>query len=117
MAVGKTDTTAPDGDRPDAAGEPAQNGAPAKPDKAAKKPKAGQVADATETTGAIAPPVDATAATTSGGWSVQLAAPKSEAEAKSTVTQLTSKYGAELNGSRSACIRRRSTARRSTACA
>ena len=80
-------------------GEPAQNGAPAKPEKAAKKPKAGQVADATETTGAIAPPVDATAATTSGGWSVQLAAPKSEAEAQSTMTKLNSKYGAELNGS------------------
>ena len=43
--------------------------------------------------------MDATAATTSGGWSVQLAAPKSEAEAKSTATKLTSKYSAELNGS------------------
>ena len=98
VAVGKTDTTAPDGTAQIPPGE-AQNSAPAKPDKAAKKPKAGQVADATETTGAIAPPVDATAATTSGGWSVQLAAPKSEAEAKSTATKLTSKYGAELNGS------------------
>ena len=49
--------------------------------------------------GAIAPPVDATAATTSGGWSVQLAAPRSEAEAKSEATRLTSKYGADLNGS------------------
>ena len=65
----------------------------------AKKPKPGQVADATETTGAIAPPVDATAATTSGGWSVQLGAPKSEAEANSQLTRLNSKYGAELNGS------------------
>jgi SPOR domain len=98
VAVGKTDTTAPDGTTQIPPGE-AQNSAPAKPDKAAKKPKAGQVVDATETTGAIAPPVDATAATTSGGWSVQLAAPKSEAEAKSTATKLTSKYGAELNGS------------------
>jgi hypothetical protein len=98
VAVGKTDTTAPDGTAQIPPGE-AQNSAPAKPDKAAKKPKAGQVVDATETTGAIAPPVDATAATTSGGWSVQLAAPKSEAEAKSTATKLTSKYGAELNGS------------------
>jgi hypothetical protein len=98
VAVGKTDTTAPDGTAQIPPGE-AQNGAPAKPDKAAKKPKAGQVVDATETTGAIAPPVDATAATTSGGWSVQLAAPKSESEAKSTATKLTSKYGAELNGS------------------
>jgi SPOR domain len=98
VAVGKTDTTAPDGTAQIPPGE-AQNSAPAKPDKAAKKPKAGQVVDATETTGAIAPPVDATAATTSGGWSVQLAAPKSEAEAKSTAAKLTSKYGAELNGS------------------
>ena len=98
VAVGKTDTTAPDGTAQIPPGE-AQNSAPAKPDKAAKKPKAGQVVDATETTGAIAPPVDATAATTSGGWSVQLAAPKSEAEAKSTAAKLTSKYSAELNGS------------------
>jgi len=98
VAVGKTDTTAPDGTAQIPPGE-AQNSAPAKPDRAAKKPKAGQVVDATETTGAIAPPVDATPATTSGGWSVQLAAPKSEAEAKSTAAKLTSKYGAELNGS------------------
>jgi hypothetical protein len=98
VAVGKTDTTAPDGTAQIPPGE-AQNGAPAKPEKAAKKPKPGQVADATETTGAIAPPVDTTAATTSGGWSVQLAAPKSESEAKSTATRLNSKYGPELNGS------------------
>ena len=101
VAVGKTDTTAPE-QTAQTPGEPTQNSAPAKPEKTttAKKPKAGQVADATETTGAIAqPPVDATAATTSGGWSVQLAAPKSEAEAQSTLTRLNSKYGAELNGS------------------
>ena len=97
VAVGKTDTTAPDGTAQIPPGE-AQNSAPAKPEKA-KKPKPGQVVDATETTGAIATPVDATAATTSGGWSVQLAAPKSEAEAKSTAAKLTAKYGAELNGS------------------
>jgi hypothetical protein len=97
--VGKTDTTAPEG-AAQTPGDPTQNGAPAKPEKAAKKPKAGQVADATETTGSITqPPVDATAATTSGGWSVQLAAPKSEAEAQSTMTKLNSKYAAELNGS------------------
>jgi SPOR domain len=97
VEVAKTDTTAPE---PNAQtpSEPAQSGAPPKPEKAAKKPKAAQVA--TDTTGAIAqPPVDATAATTSGGWSVQLAAPKSEAEADSELTRLTSKYGAELNGS------------------
>jgi hypothetical protein len=98
VAVSKTDTTAPGGTA-QAPVDTAQADVPAKPDKAAKKPKAAQVADATETTGSIAPPVDATAATTSGGWSVQLAAPKSEAEAKSTATKLTSKYSAELNGS------------------
>ena len=101
VAVGKTDTTAPDATAQTPPNEPAQNGAPAKPEKTmtAKKPKSPQVADASETTGAIAQPVDATAATASGGWSVQLAAPKSEAEAKSKLTQLTSKYSAELNGS------------------
>ena len=99
VVVGKTDTTAPEGTA-QTPGDPTQNAAQGKPDKAAKKPKAGQVADATETTGSIAqPPVDATAATTSGGWSVQLAAPKSEAEAQSTMTRLNSKYAAELNGS------------------
>ena len=98
VVVGKTDTTAPAANA-ETPTETAQNAAPAKPEKAAKKPKAGQVADAAETTGAIAPPVDATAATTSGGWSVQLAAPRSEEEAKTKVAQLTSKYSAELNGS------------------
>jgi cell division septation protein DedD len=101
VAVGKTDTTAPEATA-QTPNEPTQNGAPAKPEKTttAKKPKPGQVADATETTGSIAqPPVDATAATTSGGWSVQLAAPKSEAEANSQLTRLNSKYSAELNGS------------------
>ncbi len=99
VVVGKTDTTAPEATS-QTPRESAQNGALAKPEKAARKPKSGQVAEATETTGAIAqPPVDATAATTSGGWSVQLAAPRSEAEAQSELARLTSKYGAELNGS------------------
>ena len=98
VAVGKTDTTAPEATAQTPGGA-AQDVAPAKPEKAAKKPKAAQVVDASETTGAIAPPVDATAATTSGGWSVQLGAPKSEDEAKSTAAKLTSKYSAELNGS------------------
>ena len=99
VVVGKTDTTAPE---PSAQtpSEPPQNSPPPKPERTAKRPKAGQVADAAETTGAIAqPPVDTTAATTSGGWSVQLAAPRSEAEANSKLAQLTSKYSAELNGS------------------
>ncbi len=56
VAVGKTDTTRLPASEATAQtpAEPAQNGAPAKPEKAAKKPKAGQVADATETTGSIA---------------------------------------------------------------
>ena len=98
VVVGKTDTTAPEA-AAEAPGAPTHDGAPAKPEKAPKKPKTAQVADAAETTGAIEPAVDATAATTSGGWSVQLAAPKSEAEAKSDVARLSSKYSAELNGS------------------
>jgi SPOR domain len=97
VAVGKTDTTAPE-QAAQTPRDPAQDGAPAKPDKAAKTPKPGKVADA-EATGASEPPVDATPATTSGGWSVQLAAPKSEAEAQSAVSRLNSKYSAELNGS------------------
>lgn len=99
VVVAKTDTTAPE---PSAQtpNEAAPNNAPAKPEKAARRPKSGQVADAAETTGAIAqPPVDATAATTSGGWSVQLAAPRSEAEASSELAKLNTKYAAELNGS------------------
>ncbi|HLX97246.1 MAG TPA: SPOR domain-containing protein [Roseiarcus sp.] len=99
VAVGKTDTTAPVANA-ETPREPPQNGGSAKPERAAKKPKAREVADATETTGAIAePPVDATAATASGGWAVQLAAPRSEAEANSELARLTAKYGAELNGS------------------
>jgi hypothetical protein len=98
VVVGKTDTTAP-APTAETPNEAAPSRASAKPERA-RKPKPGQVADATETTGAIAePPVDATAATTSGGCSVQLAAPRSEAEANSELARLTSKYAAELNGS------------------
>ncbi len=101
VVVAKTDTTAPDLNA-QTPNEPAQAGAQAKPgEKAAKKPKPDKtVADATAT---AAPPetpaVDATPATASGGWAVQLAAPRSEAEAKSETARLTDKYGAQLNGS------------------
>jgi len=44
------------------------------------------------------PPVNPTAAST--GWTAQLAAPKSEAEAKSDLTRLNAKYASALNGSR-----------------
>ena len=95
VVVAKTDTTAPDA----TAQTPSAPATPVK--QAPKKPKPEQTqAEATETPAApAAPPVDATAATASGGWAVQLAAPKSEAEASSTMARLTSKYSADLNGS------------------
>ncbi|HEX9167819.1 MAG TPA: SPOR domain-containing protein [Roseiarcus sp.] len=101
IAVAKTDATAPEANA-QPPGEPAQPGAQVKPaDKTAKKPKLEKnVAEATGTAATPdAPPVDATPATASGGWAVQLAAPKSEAEAQSKLAQLTSKYGSQLNGS------------------
>jgi hypothetical protein len=97
VVVAKTDTTAPEANAQNPS-EPAQ----VKPvEKAAKKPKPEKnVADATGTAATPeAPPVDATPATASGGWAVQLAAPRSEAEAKSEAARLTGKYGADLNGS------------------
>jgi SPOR domain len=98
VVVAKTDTTAP-APTAETPNETAPSRASAKAERA-RRPKPGQVADATETTGAIAePPVDATAATTSGGWSVQLAAPRSEAEANKELARLTDKYSAQLNGS------------------
>jgi SPOR domain len=101
VVVAKTDTTAPDANA-QTPSEPAESGAQAKAaDKAAKKPKPDKnVAEATGTAAtAEAPAVDATPATASAGWAVQLAAPRSEAEAKSEAARLTGKYGAELNGS------------------
>ncbi len=43
-------------------------------------------------------PVDPTPAATSSGWAVQLAAPKSETEAKSDAARLNAKYASALNG-------------------
>ena len=43
-------------------------------------------------------PVDPTAATTSSDWAVQLAAPKSDTEAKSDAARLSAKYVSALNG-------------------
>ena len=109
VAVAKTDTTAPDAAAQTPNAPAAQPGAQAKPaEKTPKKPKGEQatteaattpVAAPTTPAAAAEPPVDATAATASSGWSVQLAAPRSEAEAKSEMSRLTSKYSAELNGS------------------
>jgi septal ring-binding cell division protein DamX len=101
VVVAKTDTTAPEANAQTPT-EPVQTGAQIKSaDKAAKKPKPEKnVPEATGTVAtADAPPVDATPATASGGWAVQLAAPRSEAEAKSEAARLTGKYSADLNGS------------------
>jgi len=103
VVVAKTDTTAPEANA-QAPGEPAQTAAQPKPaEKPAKKPKPEKnTAEATTTSAAAAPEtplVDATPATASGGWAVQLAAPRSEAEAKSEAARLTGKYGNDLNGS------------------
>ena len=43
-------------------------------------------------------PVDPTSAATSSAWAVQLAAPKSETEAKSDAARLNAKYASALNG-------------------
>ncbi len=86
VVVAKTDTTAPGGATD--AGEPM-----AKPEKAAK-PKP-QAAAAEPAAPAAAEPV----AASSGAWAVQLAAPRSEAEAKSVVSKLSGKYASALGGS------------------
>jgi SPOR domain len=99
VVVAKTDTTAPEANAQTPT-EPMTPGVQAKAvEKPAKKPK-GDKTVAEATAGAPnATPVDETAATASGGWSVQLAAPRSEAEAKSEAARLTGKYSGELNGS------------------
>jgi hypothetical protein len=92
VVVAKTDTTAPA-----EANEPVQPGSPAKTERPARVTK--QAAAETGASEASAQrPVDTAAATTPGGWAVQLAAPKSEAEAKSAVSRLNAKYGSSLNG-------------------
>ena len=99
VAVAKTDTTAP-GTMADTQNEPAQVAAPAKPEKPAKAPKPQQAAVQTgDTAVAAQPAAESPAATSSPGWAVQLAAPKSEAEAKSTAARLGAKYETALNGS------------------
>jgi SPOR domain len=90
VVVAKTDTTAP-GDAP---GAPVQLGAAVKPEKPAKA-KTQEAAAEPATPAESAEP----AATSSGGWAVQLAAPRSEAEAKSVVAKLNEKYASALGGS------------------
>jgi len=86
--VGKTDTTGP----ADAGAGPVPT--TPKPKKPKPKPTPAVVADAdAKTDDAQAPPV------ASGGYAVQLAAPRSEDEAKGTIRSLQSKYADALGGS------------------
>ena len=98
VVVAKADAT---GAATETANEPLQLGSPTKSEKAAKASKPQQAA-AIQTASEAAPTqqaVESPAATPAAGWSVQLAAPKSEAEAKSTVARLNAKYASALNGS------------------
>ena len=94
--VGKTDTTAPNADA--SATPPLQLVASPKPSKPAKPaPKTVAEAEAADS-----PPADAAApavAEGGGGWAVQLAAPRSEADARSAVAKLKSKYADALGDS------------------
>ena len=98
VVVAKTDTTAsgPAGE----ANRPLQLGTAARPEKPEPPAKARKVEQAAAEPPAesLAQPVDPTSATTSGGWAVQLAAPKSEAEAKSDLARFNAKYASALNG-------------------
>jgi SPOR domain len=99
VAVAKTDTTASAAPT-DIQNDPVQQSVPTKSEKPAKAPKIQQAAAETGSPAATTPAaVEAPAATSSTGWAVQLAAPKSEAEAKSTAARLGSKYESVLNGS------------------
>ena len=98
VAVAKTDTTAP-GSIAEAVNEALQLGSSAKPEKAAKTPKTQVAAAEPAPPAEPAQTVDSAAATKSSGWAVQLAAPKTEAEAKSDAARLNAKYASALNGS------------------
>ena len=107
--VAKTDTTAPNADA--SATPPLQLAASPKPGKPAK-PAPKTVAEATA---ADSPPADAAAPAVAapasaapaapaateggGGWAVQLAAPRSEADARSAVAKLKGKYADALGDS------------------
>ena len=122
VAVAKTDTTAP-ANAADASGETEAPAAPAaKPEKPKVKAQAPAPTPAPVTAEAAAPaaatdPADA-AATTSGGWAVQLAAPRSETEAKSSGREAEREI--RLRARRFVARRpqgERTTARQSIACA
>lgn len=98
VAVAKTDTTAPSSIA-EALNEPLQPGSAQKLEKAPKTPKTQAAAADPAATSAPAPTVDPAAATKSSGWSVQLAAPRSEVDANSEMSRLNVKYASALNGS------------------
>ncbi len=95
--VAKTDTTAPAAATDTTPNAPLQLGSPALASKPTKTPPA-KVATAV----ADAAPTDAAAATepagAGGGWAVQFAAPRSEADAQSAISRLKSKYADALGG-------------------
>ena len=123
--VGKVETTAPSA-APDTRNQPLPIETPAKPEKPASSPNAAQpkteeavAAPATPTEASKQPlnplqqaigdlfgaratpaqqPIDPTP-TGSTGWAVQLAASKSEDEAKNDLKQLNARYASALNGS------------------
>ena len=98
---GKSSARVADGKGDGEAGAQATEPAQPKPEKSGKKAKAAQALAEAESAQPSAPaaaaPVDA--ATGSGGWAVQLAAPRSEGEAKTEMTRLSGKYASALNGS------------------
>lgn len=101
--VAKTDTTAPADATDTTPNAPLQLGSPARPSKPTKTPTAKAattLADAAPSDAAPAPaqPAATEAAGPGDGWAVQFAAPHSEADAQRAISQLKSKYSAELGG-------------------
>ena len=100
--VAKTDTTAPAAATDTTPNAPLQLGPPARPSKAAKAPPAKAATMVADADAAVVPAPAQPAATepvgaeAGGDWAVQLAAPRSEADAKSAISRLKSKYSAEL---------------------
>jgi hypothetical protein len=95
--VAKTDTTAPAAATDTTPNAPLQLGTPAGATKATKTPpaKAAPVVASADAAAAAAPAASEPAAA-GGGWAVQLAAPRSEADAQNAISRLKSKYSAEL---------------------
>jgi hypothetical protein len=111
--IAKTDTTAPNADASATPSAPLQLVASPKPKPAKPAPKtvaeasiadtppaeAAPAAAAAPAVGESAPVAAAPAAAEGGGWAVQLAAPRSEADAHSAVAKLKKKYGDTLGDS------------------